>query len=156
YPYDLYAEYQLHAGALDLDAYDALILSTHPEYWSRGMYEQVKEWVFRRGGRLLYLSGNGLNCEVEFLDEATMRCKSQLLSGAGALGMADPARAGASFESRFHRTVECEARLLGVVCTDSGIMTAAPYRVVDPDHWVFAGTGLRAGELFGEVSLHER
>src|SRR5206468_620894 len=68
YPYDLYAEYQLHAGQLDLDAYGALVLSTHPEYWSRAMYDALKEWVFRRGGRLLYLGGNGLNCEIEFLD----------------------------------------------------------------------------------------
>src|SRR5207248_11427433 len=116
YPYDLYAEYHLHAGQLDLDAYEALILSTHPEYWSRGMYAAVKEWVFHRAGRLLYLGGNGLNCEVEFLGAGTMRCKSQLVSAGGALGMADPQNPGAYFESRFHRTVECEARLLGVVC----------------------------------------
>ena len=35
-------------------------------------------------------------------------------------------------------------------------MTAAPYRVRDAAHWVFAGTGLRDGDLFGEASLHER
>jgi hypothetical protein len=35
-------------------------------------------------------------------------------------------------------------------------MTAAPYRVVDASHWVFEGTGLRNGEIFGERSLHER
>jgi hypothetical protein len=35
-------------------------------------------------------------------------------------------------------------------------MTAAPYRLVDPSHWVFEGTGLREGNLFGQASLHER
>jgi len=35
-------------------------------------------------------------------------------------------------------------------------MTAAPYRVIDANHWVFAGTGLHEGNLFGEKSLHER
>lgn len=35
-------------------------------------------------------------------------------------------------------------------------MTAAPYRVIDEAHWVFAGTGLRNGDLFGEKTLHER
>ena len=35
FAYDLYAETQLHAGQLDLDAYRVLVLSTHPEYWSR-------------------------------------------------------------------------------------------------------------------------
>ena len=33
------------------------------------MYFRLKTWVFERGGRLLYLGGNGLNCEVEFLDD---------------------------------------------------------------------------------------
>jgi N,N-dimethylformamidase len=71
--YDLYSEYQLHAGQLDLNAYTILVLSVHPEYWSRAMYERVKNWVFKDGGRLIYLGGNGLNCEIEFLDVATMR-----------------------------------------------------------------------------------
>ena len=37
-----------------------------------------------------------------------------------------------------------EANLLGVVFDPRGIMTAAPYRVIDSKHWAFAGTGLRA------------
>ena len=59
-------------------------------------------------------------------------------------------------DSRMARTLESEANLLGVVCTDSGIMTAAPYKVLNADHWAFAGTGLSNGDLFGENSLHER
>ena len=35
-------------------------------------------------------------------------------------------------------------------------MTAAPYRVIDESHWVFEGTGLRNGGLFGRNTLHER
>lgn len=40
--------------------------------------------------------------------------------------------------------------------THAGEGTAAPYRWLTPDHWVFAGTGLAAGDLFGRSSLHER
>ena len=40
--YDLYSEAQLHDGALDLDAYRVLMLSIHPEYWTREMYLAVK------------------------------------------------------------------------------------------------------------------
>jgi hypothetical protein len=104
----------------------------------------------------MYLGGNGLNCEVEFLDDATLRFKTQLVSEGGALGMYDPADPSVFYESRFHRTYESEANLLGVVCTETGIMTAAPYRVRNAGHWVFEGTGLRDGDLFGEQSLHER
>src|SRR4029078_12255554 len=60
------------------------------------------------------------------------------------------------YETRTHRTLESEANLLGVVCTVAGIMTAAPYRVIDETHWIFEGTGLRNGDLFGEDTLHER
>lgn len=156
YPHDLYSDGQLHTGLLDLDAYRVLIISTHPEYWSRPMYDRVKGWVHGRGGRLMYLGGNGLNCEIEFLDGDRMRFNTHLASRDGALGMTDPARPGVALESRFHRAHESEANLLGVVTTDAGIMTAAPYRARQADHWAFAGTGLRDGDLFGEASLHER
>jgi hypothetical protein len=120
------------------------------------MYERVKAWVHARGGRLMYLGGNGLNCEVEFVDDATLRFKTHLDRRDGKLGMADPDHPGRWLESRFHRTVESEANLLGVVTTEAGMMTAAPYRVVAPDHWVFSGTDLAKGDLFGTESLHER
>ncbi|HKI34053.1 MAG TPA: N,N-dimethylformamidase beta subunit family domain-containing protein [Gemmataceae bacterium] len=140
--YDVYADYQLHDGTLDLDAYRVLILSVHPEYWSEEMYRAVKRWVFERGGRLMYLGGNGLNCAVEYLDGGTaMRCLNQWPAG---------------YESRFHARVESEANLLGVVFSDAGAMTSAPYQVIAPEHWVFAGTGLRKGDLFGTKTLHER
>jgi hypothetical protein len=140
--YDLYADHQLHTGLLDLSAYQVLVLSVHPEYWSEEMYRRVKRWVFEHGGRLVYLGGNGLNCKVEYLDGGTrIRCLNHWPTG---------------YESRFHYQVESEARLLGVVYSDPGAMTVAPYEVVAADHWVFAGTGLKPGDLFGQKTLHER
>ena len=59
-------------------------------------------------------------------------------------------------ESRFHQRQESEANLLGVVFDDRGVMTAAPYEVVDDSHWCFAGTGLRRGDRFGTECQHER
>ena len=146
--YDYYAETQLHFGQLDLDAYRVLVISTHPEYWSRQMYDRVKDWVFGRGGRLVYLGGNGLNCDVEFLDEQT--CIYRNDDERRLRSVAD------AFESRFHLRHESEASLLGVVYDPRGIMTSAPYRVIDAGHWVFEGTGLREGNQFGQRSLHER
>ncbi|HKB05585.1 MAG TPA: N,N-dimethylformamidase beta subunit family domain-containing protein, partial [Gemmataceae bacterium] len=142
FAYDLYADAQLHDGSLNLDAYRVLILNTHPEYWSARMYQSVKRWVFDRGGRLMYLGGNGINCAIEYLDNGTaMRCLNLWPAGA---------------ESRFHAACESEANLLGVVFSDPGAMTAAPYAVRQPDHWAFAGTGLTAGAVFGTKVLHQR
>ncbi len=52
FAYDLYAETQLNSGVLEFDRYRVLILYQHPEYWSRQMYERVRDWVYERGGRL--------------------------------------------------------------------------------------------------------
>jgi hypothetical protein len=154
-PYDLYSEHQLHTGVLDLDTYQVLIISVHPEYWSKEMYLRVKSWVHERGGRFMYLGGNGINCEIVFLDDATMWVKSYQPSEGGSIGFTDP-ETGEYRDSRFHRTVESEATLTGVTTTDAGIMTSAPYRVLHADHWVFNGTGLKDGDIFGTESLHER
>lgn len=146
--YDYYAETQLHDGTLDLDAYQVLMISTHPEYWSSDMYYAVKRWVFERGGRLMYLGGNGLNCDVEFLDSQTCIYRNE-----DERRLREP---GTNRESRFHLRQESEANLLGVVYDPRGIMTAAPYQVLKPEHWVFGGTDLTQGALFGQESLHER
>lgn len=155
FEYDLYGEGHLHDGQLPLDSYSVLIIAVHPEYWSREMYLAVKSWVFERGGRLMYLGGNGLNCEVVFSDDGSMRCLSHLHSLHGEMG-GRSADGSVEYESRMHRTLESEANLLGVVCTETGIMTAAPYRVIDEAHWIFEGTGLSNGDLFGLETLHER
>jgi N,N-dimethylformamidase len=146
FAYDYYAETQLHDGTLDLDAYKVLIISTHPEYWSRQMYFAAKSWVHERGGKLMYLGGNGLNCEVEFIDPTTVIYKN---------GDARAVKQG-GYESRFHARVESEAHLLGVVFSETGIMTAAPYRVLKANHWALDGTNLNDGDLFGHSSLHMR
>jgi len=146
--YDLYSDVQLHFGEVPLDQYQAVILPPHPEYYSQQMYFALKSWVHEQGGKLVYLGGNGLNCDVEFLDRSTCiyRNEDNRL-------LADPKN---GLESRFHMRCESEARLLGVVYDDRAIMTAAPYRVTHDDHWVFAGTGLRTGSIFGTASQHER
>lgn len=148
FSYDVYAETQLHFDELDLEKYRILILGPHPEYWSQKMYDRLKRWVREQGGRLMYLGGNGLNCDVEFLDPQTCIYRNEdnrrLLEPAG------------RFESRFHLRHESEANLLGVVYDDRGIMTAAPYEVVDAAHWIFQGTRMANGDKFGIHSLHER
>src|SRR5262249_28015145 len=114
--YDLYGGHQLHTGELDPSAYRVLVLSVHPEYWAAEMYRRVKRWVFEGGGRLMYLGGNGVNCAVEYLDGGrAMRCLNAWPAG---------------LESRFHAHLESEANLLGVVFSDAGAMTVAPYEVL--------------------------
>ena len=150
--YDLYGETQFHFGQLPLDDYQCLVITTHPEYWSKEMYFNLKEWVFERGGRLIYLGGNGLNCEVEFLDDHRIIYYNTRWSHSEP----QPRPEGEEYESRFDKRVESEANLLGVVFDFKGIMTGAPYAVIDADHWCYEGTGLRNGDTFGTRTLHQR
>lgn len=147
--YDYYAETQLDDGTLDLSAYKVLAIAVHPEYWTRAMYEKVKRWVVEEGGRLLYLGGNGLNCEVTINAQGAMVCHNGAISGLDKQGLG-------GFESRMALRHESEARLLGVVFTPEGAMTGAPYRVLDGSHWIFEGTGLGTGDLMGMNCLHRR
>jgi hypothetical protein len=159
FAYDYYGETQLHFGQLPLEAYRVLIITTHPEYWSSEMYFRVKDWVFQRGGRLMYLGGNGLNCDVEFLDAQTCIYHNEDERRLRPAWHAENIAADAprsKYESRFHLRHESEASLLGILYDDRAIMTAAPYRTIDSSHWVFAGTGLEDGSIFGQKSLHER
>lgn len=148
FAYDYYAETQLHDGTLNLQDYRVLIIAVHPEYWSLKMYQQVRQWVQQTGGRLMYLGGNGLNCEVDLQADA-MTVHNGNIQSLWPAGMNN-------CDSRFGMRHESEARLLGVVFTPAGAMTGAPYRVEDESHWVFAGTGLRNGDLFGRECLHQR
>ena len=159
FAYDVYSDAQLDDGTLPLSSYRVLMISAHPEYWTRRQFERTQAWVEHGGGRLMYLGGNGLNCEVELSGpgSSVMRTRSHLASTDGSLGEWDPADPSHWLDSRFHRSAGVsEAALTGVATTETGIMTAAPYRVIEGDHWVFAGTGLTAGSIFGTASLHER
>ena len=155
FAYDTYADQQLHDGTLDLASYKVLIICVHPEYWSRQMLERIEGWI-ADGGRLVSLGGNCVNCEVEMPDGKSMRCLTQLTATDGSLGMVSPDDPSVWLDSRFHRTAMAEAGVIGAATTETGIMTAAPYRVLDASHWVFEGTGLRDGDDFGSESLHER
>jgi N,N-dimethylformamidase len=144
--HDVYSDVQLHFNRIPLDDYRTVILPAHPEYYSAEMYHRLKTWVQQRGGKLMYLGGNGLNCDVEFLDET--RC---IYRNEDNRRLEDK-----RWESRFHLRHESEAQLLGVVYDDRGIMTAAPYETIEAGHWVFRGTGLATGQPFGHRSQHER
>ena len=148
FAHDVWADAQLATGELPLDAYDVLVISTHPEYWTVGMLDTVLTWVRDRGGKLAYLGGNGINGPVELSDDGTA-----LVALNGRWSAEDTTT---RMENLLHASGGSEAALLGVVTTMTGYETGAPYRVLAADHWAFAGTGLRDGDRFGHASLDRR
>ena len=96
---------------------------------------------------MLSESGDSMPFFIKFTTDAgTMVVRNEVCIGTTPPGT----------ESRMHKRLESEANLLGVVYTDTGAMTGAPYRVVDAGHWVFEGTGLGEGDIFGRESQHMR
>jgi hypothetical protein len=55
--YTMISDADLHASVIDINQYKAIILSTHSEYWSQSMYNNVFNYL-NNGGNLIVLSGN--------------------------------------------------------------------------------------------------
>src|SRR5262249_22633008 len=67
---DAYTDLDLHHGIESLNVYSAILVSTHPEYWSRAMYDNLSSYL-NGGGTLLYLGGNGMFDMVDISDDMT-------------------------------------------------------------------------------------
>ena len=66
--HDILADEDVHAeGIAALAPYRVIVTGTHPEYWSTRMLDALEAWL-RRGGRLMYLGGNGFYWRVALSD----------------------------------------------------------------------------------------
>ena len=64
--YDVITDEDLHEEGFGLiQDYRVILTGTHPEYHSTAMWDAMKSWV-DRGGRLMYLGGNGWYWRVAF------------------------------------------------------------------------------------------
>ncbi|BBI36524.1 N,N-dimethylformamidase beta subunit family domain-containing protein [Cohnella abietis] len=110
----------LHRDASLLDKCQVFISSGHDEYWTREMYEHACN-ARDAGVSLLFLSGNAVYHEIiPYGDE------------------------GAPFRSfaRRKRFMD-EHELMGAASFASGY---GDWTVVNPEHWVFEGTGMKSGD----------
>jgi hypothetical protein len=133
---DYCTDVDLHREGLELLAPHRLLVSAgHDEYWSdrmRGALEQFAD----AGGNLAFFSGNTCWWRVAFEDDVTVERLHF---------WHDPDTPG-----------EPENTLLGVSFRNGGerdrddFPTPVGYRVQHADHWVYEGTGLRDGDVFGE------
>ena len=126
YIYDVISGIELHNNPDLLKNYNTIILSTHCEYWSKAMYKGLTLF-YNSGGNILNLSGNSIYREIEYFDDYSLRCVSL----------------------KFNESVEDETQTIGVRFDMSGYGTCAPYKVLQPEHWIFKGTNLKKNDLFG-------
>ena len=67
--YDLITDEDLHTDGYELlRDYRVVVTGTHPEYHSTPMWDAMKAWA-DRGGRLMYMGGNGWYWRIAYHDE---------------------------------------------------------------------------------------
>ncbi|SNB78018.1 N,N-dimethylformamidase [Arboricoccus pini] len=67
--YDIITDEDLHRDGYELIRdYQVILTGSHPEYHSTPMWDAMKAWL-DRGGRLMYLGGNGWYWRIAFHDE---------------------------------------------------------------------------------------
>lgn len=133
----------IHDDPLLCSRYRLLISVGHDEYWSETMREAVETFV-AQGGNVAFFGANVCWWRIHVVDEGTAIVCHQGGPN-GALDHWWPAT-GAS---------RPEDSLTGVSYRHGGGWWDGPrrtrgYVVQEADHWVFAGTGLRRGEVFGK------
>jgi hypothetical protein len=136
YAYDLATDEDVHADPELFGRYRCVMTDPHAEYWTEAMRDGLERF-FAGGGGLLYLSGNGLYWQT--------RASADGIEVVKPWGVFADGEAGGLWADRG----ASETKLTGLAYTPRGRGTYAPYRVLYPDHWVFAGTGVIAGAIFG-------
>ena len=67
--YDVITDEDLHAEGYELiKDYQVVMTGTHPEYHSTQMWDAMRAWI-DRGGRLMYMGGNGWYWRIAFHDQ---------------------------------------------------------------------------------------
>ncbi|UTW61051.1 hypothetical protein KFE98_13610 [bacterium SCSIO 12741] len=140
YAYDAYCDRDLHDSPTLLSGYRVLILHVHPEYWSQTMRDNLVHFL-NQGGNLMYLGGNGVYWKVVYNVELNVLEVRRNLD----IHYYIPTPGG-----QWSQLSQPMDALLGVEYDSRGFNTGAPYKVHDPDHWIFKGTGLKKGDLFGQ------
>lgn len=119
--------------------YRLVVLLYHNEYVTADAYAALRALV-RGGASLLALGANQLYWHVRWhADPARLECRKD----------ATPFADGRGHGGLWRHTAHPEDALLGVRFTDPGTGTYAPFRVTAPEHWLFEGTGVARGDLFG-------
>lgn len=118
-----------------LDRYGLLVSAGHDEYWSDPMRDRTERFV-ARGGNVAFFGGNTCWWRIGFDDEFAFRRVARWSD------VPEPDRpenrlTGVSFRNGGERDRDDHPRPVG-------------YRVQHADHWVYAGTGLRDGDVFGD------
>ncbi len=134
----------------------SLVLSVgHDEYWSSPMRDHLEAFI-AGGGNVAFLSGNTCCWQVRSEDEGrALTCWKQAYVLDPLFRTGDPKLLSTAWSH--HWIGRPENELTGVGFLWGGYHRShgqfmdgpASFQVHQPDHWIFAGTGLQRGDRFG-------
>ncbi|MEV7750793.1 N,N-dimethylformamidase beta subunit family domain-containing protein [Streptomyces griseofuscus] len=146
---DFCTDLDLHEGRLLYDGYRLLVSAGHDEYWSAEARRNVT--AFRdAGGNIANFGANTCWWRVDVAPGGAGLSCDKFPPGASA--STDP---DSSYGCPDHWwESEPENALLGVSYRNGGGHWDGPraplgFTVTDGDHWIFSGTGLKTGDVFG-------
>ena len=130
--YDIVSGLELDRNPEILKHYRAILLSTHCEYWTEGMYSALRRFHLENGLGLLNISGNSIYRQIEFYEDGSSRCVSLF----------------------FGRDCADETEITGVRTDVYDYATCAPIKVVNPVSPLLKGCPVKKGSIFGISSLN--
>ena len=139
------SDWDLHRDMALLQPYSLLLSTGHDEYWSDAMRAALDAHV-ARGGNISFFSGNISGYRIHFTDDDTA-----FTCAKAAPAMKDPDRWTADTWSE----INPECRITGVASAFGGgwwdgKRQTLGYTVQHATHWIYAGTGLVDGAVFGD------
>jgi len=145
----VFTDIDFHDGEVGT-RYANLVIGTHPEYYTVEGYDRLQEHL-GAGGSLLYIGGNGV-FEIGSFIAGSSQTRMRFLNGVEN-GLRDPAW----FRTQGSGGVATrpERAILGM-STEACGAPGAPFQPIASQvgHPIFAGTGMTAGTLFGDVGYN--
>jgi hypothetical protein len=128
-----------HADPAGLGRVKGFFSVAHDEYYTRAMFENLKGAI-GKGLNVAFLSGNTCYEMIEITPQRSMR-------RVAIFGEHDPAEDGVIEYGRpqLAEGFPSEATLIGAE-TIFPVMSCGDWTCAKPDHWLFEGTGMKAGE----------
>lgn len=156
-PFEVITDVDLEDPTI-LSRYDVLTIPGHSEYWTAAARTTVEEFI-RSGGHIALLNGNTMWWQVRL--EPGSRILSVYKSDPADPHADSPTRSTHFFSHPVNRP---ENRLVGTSFRNGGyvnrihensthmkpVAERLPWTVTNGAHWVYAGTGLRDGDPFGQ------
>jgi hypothetical protein len=145
YAVDYCTDLDLHRDPELLAPYALLLSVGHDEYWSEAMRDRLDAFT-RDGGNIAFLSGNIGGYRVHLTDGDTAMVCAKVVP---------PSKSATTWERDEPWEFDPENRTTGVSIHNAGgwwdgRRDAVGYTVQHAGHWVYAGTGLADGDVFGD------